>query len=182
MSSHLTVEVKNGKSFVKFVPDAKMFAFASSRALPENLTKKDQAICEQINLPYSTLQRWRAESNPYFDEWVENYLLLNSGGQKLLKKMLEDVGIKKAMEGDFAFWKALSIKYGVIAPDSANLNLVPVNLQNYDQWTPEQLEAQRNTLLQSLLPVADGAGSEVAPASEAGRPEGDPGRTSPLPK
>lgn len=182
MSSHLTIEVKNGKSFVKFVPDAKMFGFAAARALPENLTKKDKAVCESINLPYGTLERWRAESNPYFDEWVENYLLINSGGTRLLKKMLEDVGIKKAMEGDFAFWKAMAIKHGVIAADSANLNVIPVNLQNYDQWTPEQLEAQRNTLLSSLIPMAEGVGPEVAATPETGGPESDPARTPPLPE
>lgn len=181
MSSHLTVEVKNGKSFVKFVPDAKMFAYASQRALPENINKPDKTICEAISLPYGTLQRWKAESDPYFTEWVENYMLLHSGGQKLLKKMLEDVGIKKAMEGDFSFWKTMAIKHGVIAPDSANLNLIPVNLQNYDQWTPEQLEAQRHSLLQSLLPMAEGVGSEMADAPQTGGSESDPARTPPVP-
>lgn len=170
----------NGKEEITFTPNPQMMVFGFARCEPTNFDKKDADVLSQVNIPTQNLSRWRREYDPYFDEWLENFIMIHSN-VKLLKNMLESVGIKKAMQGDFSFWKAIAIKYGVISSDTQNLNVIPVNLQNYDQWTPEQIESQRNSLLQNLLPMADEGGVAMADAAAGqGSESGSPG-AAPLP-
>lgn len=179
MSSYLVPRVVSGKTYIQFNPTPQMYAYAMQRGKPENISRRDDEICEQINLHPSNVAKWRKEADPYFSEWLENFLLRNSS-VPILKKMLEDVGNQKALEGEFNFWRQMALKHGVIAHEQQTLNIVPVNLSQYDKWTDAELESYRHSLLSAVKGVEEQGGVTVVEASADGGHKGDTGGTGSL--
>lgn len=171
----------NGKTEVQFVPMSQMYAFAMARAMPQNAAKDDAEICEFINLKKQTLNNWRNDYNPYFDEWLENFILTHTN-KKLLKQMLEAVGIKKALEGEFNFWKSLALREKIITPEAMNLNVIPVDLKNYDEWNESEIASQRQALLDSLRPALDQGGFGVDDAAQEAGAQGSSHGANPVQK
>lgn len=151
-----------------------LFGFARASAKYAGL--EDWEVGEKVGLHMDAITKWRGEYNPYFDEWLDDFVLTHSN-KKFLKDMLEGVGVRKALAGDFQFWKPMAIRERVIETESMNLKLIPVNLGAFDEWTPEQLEANRDTLLEALRPVAGQEEPGVAPDPTAGASESNPVRT-----
>jgi hypothetical protein len=163
----------NGKTEISFVPSPQMYAFAMARSLPHHAHLDDKQVMETMNYNGDVVVRWRREYNPHFDEWLEGYLLTHTS-KKMLKAMLESVGVKKAMEGEFNFWKALSLREGVIKPDSMNLNVIPIDLGKINDLDPEQLEGAKQALLESLRTPRDDGSTEMDGAAEEKGPQGHP--------
>ncbi len=167
----------NGKTEISFVPSPQMYAFAMARSLSHHAHLDDGQVLETMKMNESVVVKWRREYNPHFDEWLEGYLITHTS-KKMLKAMLESVGVKKAMEGEFNFWKALSLREGVIKPDSMNLNVIPIDLGKIDEFSPDQLEDARQVLLQSLRPDRDSGESAMDGATQEEGTKGNPARAS----
>lgn len=171
--SCLVSKMINGKTEITFVPSPQMYAFAMARALPNNADKKDIDVMETVGMVGQTLYKWRQDYNPHFDEWLEGYLITHTS-KKMLKAMLESVGVQKALEGEFNYWKVLALREKVIQPESFNLNVVPIDLGRMGDMSDAELESARKTLMASLLPVRDEGGIGVADSPQEEGPKSNP--------
>ncbi len=165
----------NGKTEVTFVPTPQMYAFVMARSLPTNADKKDAQVMETVGMSPHTINGWRSDYNPYFDEWVENYLITHTS-KKMLKAMLESVGVQKALEGEFNYWKVLALREKVIQPESFNLNVVPIDLGRIGDMSDAELEDAKQVLLSGLRPARDSGEFGMDGPAEEERPKGNPAR------
>lgn len=173
--SCLVSKMINGKTEITFVPSPQMYAFAMARALPPNADKKDTDVMETVGMVGQTLYKWRQDYNPHFDEWLEGYLITHTS-KKMLKAMLESVGVQKALEGEFNYWKVLALREKVIQPESFNLNVVPIDLGRIGEMNDIELEAAKQTLLESLRTPRDTGESGVDGAPEEKGPKSNSAR------
>jgi hypothetical protein len=178
--SCLVEKIINGKKFVEFNPLPRMVLYAYARCEAKYADWSDDRVAEHVGVKPSTLATWRKEYDIYFEEWLEDFILLHSN-RHFLRDALESVGVRKALEGEFNFWKPYAIREKVISPDSQTLNIIPANLSNYDEWTPEQLVDERDRILASLRPMENQDGSGVGDTLEEPRPESGEGGTPALP-
>lgn len=162
----------NGKTEISFNPNPQMYAFAMARGVPGHAHLDDKQVMDKIGMNGNTVVGWRRDYNPHFDEWLEGYLMTHTNA-KMLKAMLESVGVQKALAGEFNFWKPLALREGVIKPDSVNLNVIPIDLGKLGDMSDSELEDARKTVMASLLPVRDEGGTGVADSPQEEGPKGD---------
>lgn len=158
-------------------------ALAFSRA--ENQHESNEAILKKLKISEDEFASWFriyvvTEQNPdgtvrasrnYFEEWWDEQLQIRSGEEK---EMLRAVGMRKALDGHFQFWKELSRTYGTISPEFVehHHHVIPFNLGHEDA-TPEALKAARQKLLAAQRTVADRGGVDLVSPP----PEGPEGKT-----
>lgn len=175
----LRVKKVNGVEYTEFTPDPKMRLFALSYFCDKEFRGKDPVeICELIGIGKNAYKKFLSY-DPYFSEWLEQQRLLLGGRSR--KHMLEMVGMEKALEGEFNFWKAMSIKEGVISADTLNIGAaLPSNLGHFKDMSDEQLLAAENTILANLRGQTEPATIDLSEGPGGWEPESDPPGTSPL--
>ncbi len=175
----LVKSMHNGVEVIQLRPNQKMMAFAFALTLDPGCRGKQpneilvhSGIAQDLNSAEKILRRWRNDYNPYFDEWLEDVQV--KFHPKNVKNMLEFVGLNEAFKGEFTFWKAFAIREKVIQPDQVNHGIIPADLGAFNEWTEEQVEQHRNSLLFGLRALEDQGSIDLAPSPTEGGSEGDP--------
>lgn len=172
----------NGKTVIgiEFRPTLKMLRTVVEMGLDKNQGKSTEEILEQCGVTESEWKRWWSEGKfleekegrtverNYFEEWWDSALQIKSGEER---EMLRQVGLQKALDGNFNFWKEMARTYGSVTEEPAEgpKKAIPFNLPT--NATPEQLRDARQKLLESHRAVDDSAGSGMARLT-AKRPKG----------
>lgn len=170
----------NGVDIIELAPTPKMRAFAIAwLADPTNHDKDPEEVLKSLGFSQKLFREW-LQFDPYFSEWLDDVRLMFT--PKSVGKMLEMVGMEKALKGDFSFWKPFALKHKVIDPDNASLTIIPANLGAFNEWDEQRVLDHKNSLLDALRGVQEQGGIDVASADLGGKSEGDPHRTITLPK
>jgi hypothetical protein len=168
----ITVQRVRGVEMIEYHPSMKMLLFVHARAHPKTKHLSDDDVCEGVGLSRDQIRRWRKAYNPYFDEWLtewlENYTNSN------VREALEMVGLKKALEGDFQFWKPFALREKIIQPDQQTLSVIPVSLDNYDNLSDDDIKSLQSTLLLAARGVDESGGIGVAEPLDKEGPESSP--------
>lgn len=190
--SVLEERIINGKKEISFNPDLKMKLFAYAVSCdPRYIGLAPEEVLPAIGLRRDMFTRWQRDYDPYFSEWLEGVMMTFRGGN--IKKMLEFVGLQRAFDGEFNYWKAFALREKVISPDQMNVGVIPATLGVYSEWSAEQVEQHSRTLLEALRGESDptlggpesmessrsdsvaeqtpGGGSEVRPCGATEMPE-----------
>ncbi len=174
----LEERIINGKKEISFNPDLKMKLFAYAVSCdPRYVGLAPEEVLPAIGLRRDLFTRWQRDYDPFFEEWLEGVVMTFRGGN--VKKMLEFVGLQRAFDGEFNYWKAFALREKVIQPDQLNHGLIPATLGVYSEWSEQQVEQHRTTLLEALrgdsveaVPaMADATGSPLAGEAPGGGPE-----------
>lgn len=178
MSEILRTQRIGDQTYVTFVATPKMRVFALAMfADPENRDKEPEEVLKQLGFSTTILKKWQAY-DPYFSEFLEEMKILFS--TKNRNKMLDAVGMEKALSGDFQFWKTMALKEKVIDPDNATLTIIPANLGGFSEWSEQQVLEHTNNLMDSLRGVENKGVIDVAPSHPSGGHEGNSRRASSL--
>lgn len=169
---------------IEFRPSLKMLKVALAFSRAENLNQSNAEVLKALKITEDEFGSWFrdyviTETNPdgtikssknYFEEWWDEQLQIKSGEEK---EMLRAVGMRKALDGHFQFWKELSRTYGTISPEFVehHHHVVPFNL-GHENATPENLKAARTKLMAAQRTLADRDGLDLASAP----PEGSKGK------
>lgn len=170
----LVTKKVNGISVTEFNPTPQMRLFALSAFCDPALSGKEpEFICASIGLSKSAWRRFM-EFEPHFSEWLEDMRLTLGGKSK--KRLLEMVGMERALAGEFNFWKPLAVREGVINPDQLNVGLnIPANLGALKDMNDEQLAGLENSVMAALR--SETQPGEIAMVEGPGgwEPESNPG-------
>lgn len=174
----LVKQMHNGVEVISLRPNQKMMAFAFALTLDPTCRGKQpleilvhSGIASDQRAAEKVLRNWRDAYNPYFDEWLEDVQIKYH--PKNIKNMLEFVGLNEAFKGEFTFWKAFAIREKVIQPDQTNIGVIPADLGAFNDWTEDQVNKHRDSLLESLRALEDQGSIDVAPGPPEGGPESD---------
>lgn len=167
----LKQEIVSGVPVVRFTPNAAMKVFAMTAYCdPEMAGKSPEEICRQAGVPLATYKRFLSYE-PYWSEWLEERRIQLGGKNK--RAMLEAIGMERAMEGDFQFWKPLAQREGVISNDRLDIGAVlPASLGSFNNFTEEQLTGIRDSLLSGLRSVEDQGSIAMVEGPSGWQPEG----------
>lgn len=158
---HLTGEFR-------FVPSAKMYRVAAEFNKDENQGLSNEELLKKCSVSQAEWKRWWTENtvvseNPdgtintrnHFEEFWDSNMQMKSGEERAL---LKQIGMHKAMEGDFRFWKEMSSTHGAIqdAPLESPKKKIPAKLP--DNATREQILDLRQKLLESQRALGDSGG------------------------
>jgi hypothetical protein len=174
MSGFISTRRVSGVDVIEYNPTVKMLLFVYARCHPKMQAMDDEAVLLQLGFPRDQLSRWREKHNPHFDTWYEEWMENFTSGASSVRFALEAVGLKKAFGGDFQFWKPFAIKHQVIKPDEQNINLIPSNLGDYDNLSESEVDAMRNSLLQTVRGVEDQGGTQLPGEADSGGEASDP--------
>lgn len=176
----VTKEV-SGVELVEFNPNSAMMLFSMYAFCDKGLAgKRPEVICEAIGIPVNSYNNFQ-KYNPYFEEWLEKRRLELGGKSK--RAALEAVGMERALAGEFNFWKALSIREGVIDPDKLEIGAnLPANLGAFKGMSNDELNALENSTMASLR--GEGVSGEIAMVEGplGWEREGDSGGTTQVPR
>jgi hypothetical protein len=136
----------------RFNPTAKMLEFAVARSAPKNASKTNDELCADIGIAATTVQGWQNKYGSHFSEWLSEALETYSAP---IREALHSLGLKKALEGDFNFWKALATHHKAVDPDRIDINVLPARVKRLEEMTKEELAEYQQRLL------ADSRGDEV---------------------
>jgi hypothetical protein len=176
----------NGRKEISFNPDPKMLLFAYAVSCDKKyIGLAPEDVLPELGLRRDLWSRWQRDYNPYFEEWLEGVMMTFRGTN--VKKMLEFVGLQRAFQGEFNYWKAFALRERVINPDQLNHGLIPATLGVFSEWDQGQVEQHCNTLLEALRgpgegdpalaalhPVEDEGGGALAGAAPRGGSEVHP--------
>lgn len=142
----------------EFVPTNKMLRLVIEYNKESNRGLSNEEILKKCGITEAEHQSWwrdhvivpmNADGTPgqprnFFEEWFDNALEIKSGEER---QMLMQVGMQKALEGNFNFWDKLARTFGVINPEAVHEKpmTIPFNLK--DDLTPEQIADARQKLL-----------------------------------
>ena len=169
----LKIKRVHGVELVEFVPSPSMRIYALSAFCdPKLIGKKPDVICRAIGLGANSYKSF-LQYEPHFSEWLEETRAMLGGKNK--RALLEYVGMEKAAGGDFAFWKAMAIKHGVIETDKLTIGVdIPSNLSALGEMDESKLLAYENTILATLRGEAEPGKIDDAEGDPGWEPEGDP--------
>lgn len=161
-----------GVTVVKFNPTPPMKAFAISAFLDPSVSgKSPEEICRAAGVSAALYKKFLS-FEPQFSEWLEDFRI--SIGGKNRRAALEAVGYQEALKGDFAFWKVLAVKEGIISHDRLDIGAaIPANLGAFNNFSEDQLSDLRDSLLSGLRSVEDAGTINLAEGPGGWQPEGD---------
>lgn len=167
---------------VEFRPNLRMLRVVVEMNKAENNMMATEEILEKCNVKESEWIRWQNEyvvheygpdkeilaSKNHFADWLDSALQIKSGEER---QMLREVGMQKALAGEYNYWKDMSRTYGAVSaePIETQKKAIPFNLPT--NATPEQLIELRKKLLEQQRSVGDGAGPGLSRLA-AKRPKG----------
>lgn len=152
----------------------KLFA-ACYFCVPQYKNMEPGELCKELGFKEDAFDKWCKD--PYFQEWIDDQRGLFSRGPSIKKAMLEYTGMRKALEGEFNFWKPLSIREGVINPDQVNHGL-NINLGAFNDFSPEQVNQHADLLLDSLCAMEGKEELGLAQSDSGSGPESNPSGTT----
>lgn len=177
------IEVKliNGVEVLKFNATPAMKTFAAAAFCDPALSGKDAAtICRSAGISDAMYKRFLSYE-PHFSEWLESERMRLGGKNK--RAMLEAVGMKLALDGDFQFWKPLAMREGVISPDRLDIGAaLPANLNSFKDMNEQQLLALQDSLMATLRSDADAGEISLAEGPQGWERQGDSGGASEVPE
>lgn len=156
-----------------FSPTTKQLRVVVAMNRDDNQRKSNEDILEECGV---TAAEWKAWWNDYvivnygpdgevqstrnyFQEFWDSALQIKSGEERAL---LRQVGMQKAVEGDFRFWKEMAQTYGSVTSEPAEPTRKTIKFELPKNATPEQLREARQKLLESQRAVGDGGGAGLA--------------------
>jgi len=177
----LVQEIVAGVPVVRFNASPAMKVFAMTAFCdPEMSGKTPEEICRHAGISPSLYRKFLSYE-PHFSEWLEDRRIALGGKNK--KAMLEAIGMEKAMAGEFNFWKPLAQREGVISNDRLDIgDALPANLGSFENFSDEQLQGIRDSLLSGLRAVEDSGTIDLVEGAEGWQSKGDPTGTHPLPE
>lgn len=95
-----------------FHPTAKMKRWVQARCHPDNIELSDHALAKKVGFSKNLVRGWLLKHQ---EEWL---LWFNSEYERRmapLKDLLRAVGVQRALDGDFRYWREMAVAYGVIA-------------------------------------------------------------------
>ncbi len=161
--------------FTTFLPDQKMKLFAMSLFCDKEISSGNTAVvCRAAGLPENSYEKFCKDYDPWFSEWLEQRRFALGGRNK--RAALEAVGLEEALKGNFAFWKPLAIREGIIDHDKMEVGLnIPVSLPALKELDDSQLKSLEDTVMASLRGEADSGEIAMVEGPQRWEPEGDPG-------
>ncbi len=147
---------------------------------PQFIGKDPDEICLGIGLGKHSYKNF-CQFNPHFDEWLESTRAMLGGKNK--KALLEYVGMEKALEGDFSFWKLMAQREGVISADTLNIGVnIPSSLGEFEGMDDDKLKALENTIMATLRGAPVNGPLTLSEGPDGWQRQSDPPRTPPLPE
>lgn len=153
---------------VEFRPTMKMLRVVVEFNKAENCKLPTEEILKSAGVAESEWRNWNnnfivheygpdgelTASKNHFDEWFDSALSIKPGEER---QMLREIGMQKALSGDFNFWKELARTYAATTKEEAprETKAIPFNLPT--NATKEQLLEFRQKLLEQQRSV-DGSG------------------------
>jgi len=155
-----------------FKPSTRMQLFAAYWFChPQYKSFSSDELCKELGYQKGTFEAWCHKYDPDFTEWIEEQRAMFRGRENAKKAMLEFVGMQKAVEGEFNFWKPMAIREKVIDPDQLNHNIKPISLEQFNDFTQEQVDKHANSLLESLCSL-EGQEEPIVVESNIGGEQG----------
>lgn len=117
----------------EFTPSPKMLRVVVELNKAENGALVTEEILKKCRVSQDEFDSWMRDymlvsldadgavksKKNYFLSWWESALDIGSG---IEKELLRLVGMEKALEGDFNFWKEMARTFGATAPDEVTIN------------------------------------------------------------
>lgn len=177
----LQVLKKNGVEITQFNPTPAMRLYALSAICdPEFANLEPEVVCKAIGLTKNSYKSF-LQYEPYFSEWIEEVRLALGGKNK--KRLLEMVGMERALAGEFNFWKPLAIREGVINPDTLNVGAaIPANLGALKGMNEQQLSELENSVMATLRSSGEPGEIAMVEGASGWEPEGDSGGAPEVPR
>lgn len=102
-----TIEMK-----ASFSPTAKMKTWVMERVLPENIQLSDHGLLMKLGYSKNLLWNWKTKYGGAWDAW---YDLEVQGRKDAVKAILKHVGMRRAVAGDYRYWRHFAKAYGVLS-------------------------------------------------------------------
>ena len=168
--------VKDGHSRVvgvEFSPSLKMLRVVVEMSKDEHQKKTNEEILKICGV---TEKEWRdwwngyiiheygpdgevTSSKNHFQEWWDSALQIKSGEERAL---LRQVGMQKALDGNFNFWTEMAKTYGSVTDEPAEPARKTIKFDLPKNATPEQLREARQKLLESHRAVGESGSAGLA--------------------
>lgn len=166
----------------EFVPSMKMLRVAIEFNKAENADVPTDDILKKCGVSNAEWNRWRNEyvlieydenkepkgSKNFFEEWLEDVLEIK---EKEERELLRLIGMQKAVEGNYNFWKDLSRTYGAISAEQVEHKHTILQVKIKADATPAELNELRQKLLASnrgAVGNAKGAGMARLTSKKSG--------------
>ncbi len=158
---------RNGQQIgIKFYPTPNMRIWVQERVKPEHKGKSDEEVARSMGANESYVKYWANRYGEHFLDWYEIEL---ERAISPIKALLHAVGIEKALEGDFQYWKELSRTWGVISAEQVEQKIsVSRAADQYDNLTEEQLIERQKKLIRQAQSLEHERTDDVAGESSVG--------------
>lgn len=164
----------------KFKPTTLMLLMLYECVNPKNAHLSTREIFKQRGVAYKNFVGWQKEyidkieqidpetkektyeERNWFVLWWEEQISLSRID---LRQMLAQVGMQRALKGDYNFWRDLSKTWGVIANEEkeAPVRGIPLNLGK-ENASIDEIRIAKHKLLAAHRGVGDPGGAQLAPA------------------
>jgi hypothetical protein len=94
-----------------FKPTSKMQVWVAQRVLPDNVRLSDHALLQKLGFSKNLVWTWKVRHGAAWEVWAASTM---GAYQELAKALLKSVGMRKALAGDYKFWRDLAVAYGLI--------------------------------------------------------------------
>lgn len=160
---------------VRFEPSVKMLRFVVALNNPENSKFSNSEILEKLSISDKEHAAWWNdfvihEQDPqgnitnslnHFEKWFDNALQIRSSEERAL---LRHVGMTKALEGNFNFFKEMGKTFGAITDEEVDRapSVIPFTIRG--DATPEEIADARQKLLSEVRALEHASGPRVVGA------------------
>lgn len=174
---HIVLD-KNGQEREEFTPTAHMIVFAQHKARFPHLS--DSECCKEIGLRKETYNNWCNRYGARFSNWLFECMDMFVDDKKA--QLLEAVGMIKATQGEYQFWRDMARTHNVIKEEAKNEVKIAIGTTDFSSLSGKDLEYERERLLAEVRGLDAPRRSEVADGASEGEHEGMGDRVSSLPE
>lgn len=143
---------------VEFLPSNKMFRYVMAMSLEKNASKTNEQVAKELGLRPAEIDSWWRDytivienkdgtntARNYFEEFFDESLQIRSGEER---EMLRIVGMKRAMEGNYNYWRDMSRTYGTISAEQVEHKHMIIKFDELrSDATTAEIEDRRKKLL-----------------------------------
>lgn len=155
---------------VEFSPTPKMLRYVIAVNKAENISKSNLEICKELGISEPEFSRWHNDfvihefdkdgnvkaSKNHFQDWFDEVLEIRSGEER---EMLRAVGMKKALEGEYNYWRDMSKTYGAISNDIVEHKHTTIPFSLKENATLDDIKHAKAKLLAQQRSLGDAGGS-----------------------